>query len=154
MKVKVEGLTEFQKDLLIMAEVRLPRENYKIMRKIGSKARTIVARKARKLVKKQDNTYHKRWKRSKSFYKFGEYGVTVYNSAPHAHLIEYGHKQVLNPPKPNGKGVIPGKGIGEEVGFVQGRFVLEQGIKDFDSSGKMEGMLSDWLDDLLRSGKL
>ncbi|WP_078410284.1 HK97 gp10 family phage protein [Priestia abyssalis] len=135
------GLTEFQKDLLTMAQTKLPKESVKIMRKIGSKARTRVARKARSEVKKVTGNYHKRWKRGKVFKgQNGEWVVRVINSSPHAHLIEDGHRMVTHD--------------GKEVGFVPGKKVLEKGMRDFDDSGQFEDMLSIWLDDMLESGKL
>lgn len=139
--MEMKGLTEFQKDLLEVAQQKLPRETVKIMRKTGSKARTHVARKARRLVKKQTGLYHKKWKRGRVFKgENGEWVVRVYNSAPHAHLIEDGHRQVTKD--------------GKVVGFVRGKKVLDKGMKEFDDSGQFEQMLGDWLDDLLRSGKL
>lgn len=138
--MELKGLTEFQKDLLDVAQQKLPKETNKIMRKVGNKARTRVARKARSLVKKKTGTYHKKWKRGKVFKgKEGEYVVRVYNSAPHAHLIEDGHRMV--------------KG-GQEIGFVKGKKVLEKGMEEFENSGEFEKMLGDWIDDLLRSCKL
>ncbi|MEH6940780.1 HK97 gp10 family phage protein [Bacillus sp. JJ722] len=139
--MKVSGLTEFQKDLLGVAENKLPREMNKVMRKVGSKARTHVARKARRDVKKVTGNYHKKWKRGKVFKgKDGETVVRVINSSPHAHLIEDGHRLVLHD--------------GTEVGFVQGKKVLDNGIKEFENSGQADAIISDWLDDLLDKGKL
>lgn len=139
--MKITGLTEFQRDLLIVAEVNLPRESKQIMRKVGSKARTHVARKARREVKKLTGNYHKKWKRGKVFKGHnGDFVVRVFNSSPHAHLIEDGHRMVTHD--------------GEEVGFVRGRKVLDKGIKQFEESGQMESMVSDWLDDLLKDRKL
>lgn len=139
--MRVTGLTEFQKDLLIVAEASLPRESKKVMRKIGSKARTQVARKARREVKKKTGMYHKKWKRGKVFKGHGgDLVVRVINSSPHAHLIEDGHR-IVTP-------------SGEEKGFVRGRKVLDKGIRQFEASGQMEGMLSVWLDDLLKDRKL
>lgn len=139
--METKGLTEFQKDLLAMAQRKLPKESTKIMRKIGSKARTQVARKARSQVNKVTGNYHKKWKRGKVFKgNEGELVVRVINSSPHAHLIENGHRMVTHD--------------GDEIGFVQGKKVLEKGMKDFDSSGQFESMLSTWLDDLLDGGKL
>lgn len=141
MSMKFEGLSDFQKDLLEVTQRKLPKESTKIMRKIGSKARTQVARKSRKLVKKDTGLYHKKWKRGKVFRgEDGELVVRVINTAPHAHLIEHGHRQVTKD--------------GREVGFVKGKKVLDKGIKDFDDSGQYEEMLSDWLDELLESEKL
>lgn len=139
--MEIKGLTEFQKDLLITAQVKLPKESVKIMRKIGSKARTQVARKARSEVKKVTGNYHKRWKRGKVFKgQNGEWVVRVINSSPHAHLIEDGHRMITRE--------------GKEEGFVPGKKVLEKGMRDFDGSGQFEDMLSGWLDEMLESGKL
>jgi hypothetical protein len=111
------------------------------MRKIGSKARTHVAKKARKTFKKKTGLYNKKWKRGKVFKgENGEYVVRVYNSSPHAHLLEYGHRMVTED--------------GREVGFVQGKKPLEKGMREFDASGTATQMLSDWLDELVRSGRL
>jgi hypothetical protein len=141
MGFEMEGLTEFQEDLLEIAQEKLPKQTNKIMRKIGSKARTQVARLARSTVNKDTGMYHKRFKRGKVFKDDdGQIVVRVYNSAPHAHLIEYGHRQVTKD--------------GEEVGFTPGKHVMVQGMKKFDDSGQFDSMLSDWLDDLLDSGDL
>lgn len=137
----IRGLTEFQRDLLKIAQRELPREIPKIMRKIGSKARTQVARKARSQVNKVTGNYHKKWKRGKVFKgERGETVVRVINSSPHAHLIEDGHRLVTKD--------------GEEIGFVQGKKILEKGMREFEDSGQVGTMLSQWLDDLLEKGKL
>lgn len=139
--MELKGLTDFQKDLLAVAQKKLPKETNKIMRKVGNKARTRVARKARSLVKKKTGTYHKKWKRGKVFKgSRGETVTRVYNSAPHANLIEDGHRLVTKD--------------GREVGYVKGKKVLDKGIKEFDNSGEFENMLGDWVDDMLRSQKL
>lgn len=146
MSLELKGLTEFQKDLLTVAQRKLPKESTKVMRKIGSKARTIVARRARRSVNhdatgSEKSDYHKKWKRGKVFKgENGEWVVRVINSAPHAHLIEDGHRMVTKD--------------GREVGFVPGKKVLDKGMKEFDESGQYEKMLGDWVDELLRSGKL
>lgn len=141
MSLELEGLDDFQRRLLEVAQRRLPKETPKIMRKIGSKARTAIAKEARSKVKKDTGTYHKRFKRGKVFKDpEGKFVVRVFNSSSHAHLIEYGHRQVTK--------------SGQEVGFVTGKKVMKNGIDNFNSSGQVDSMLSDWLDDLLRSGRL
>lgn len=141
MSMELKGLSEFQRDLLEVAQNKLPRESLKVMRKIGSKARTKVAAHARGAVKKDTGMYHKRFKRGKAFKDAdGQFVIRVINSAPHAHLIEYGHRQVTK--------------SGDEVGFVPGKNVMSNGIAKFDGSGEFENMLSQWLDDLLDSGDL
>lgn len=139
--MEMAGLSELQKDLLKVAQQDLPKEIPKIMRKIGNKAKTQVAKKARSRVVDDTGMYNRRWKRGKVFKgDKGETVVRVINSAPHAHLIEYGHRQVTKD--------------GKELGFVLGFHNLEKGMKDFNSSGQFENMLSNWIDDLLRDGKL
>ncbi|MFJ8261411.1 HK97 gp10 family phage protein [Rummeliibacillus sp. NPDC094406] len=141
MSMEIEGLTEFQNDLLDVAKKKLPKESYKVMRKIGSKARTKVARKARTMVKKKTGNYQKGFKRGKAFKDSeGKYVVRVINSQPHAHLIEYGHQQVTKD--------------GRNVGFVPGKNILRNGMAEFDNSGVFEKELLNWLDDLLESGGL
>lgn len=151
--MEMEGLDEFQKDLLSLAQEKLPRETYKIMRKIGSKATTQVRKVARaKINNSQDKLYYKSIKRGKAFKDDTDtFVVRVFSSAPHAHLLEYGHRQVVNPGKGigNGRGVVPGKGIGREVGFVPGQHVFSEGMKNFDDSGQYSNMISEWLDQML-----
>jgi len=137
----LNGLTEFQRDLFNVAQRDLPKKTPQLMRKVGSKARTKVAKKARSLVKKKTGLYHKKWKRGKVFKgRNNEWVVRVYNSSPHAHLIEDGHRMVT---KDN-----------REIGFVPGKKPLEKGMREFEVSGDMEKEVVAWLDKLLRDGKL
>lgn len=139
--MQLNGLNEFQKYLIEIAQKKLPKESPKIMRKIGSKARTAVAKKGRQTVKKKTGLYSKSWKRGKVFIgRNNEFVVRVYNSSPHAHLIEHGHRQVTED--------------GREVGFVQGKKPLEKGMREFEDSGQVEELILDWLDGLLERGRL
>lgn len=141
MSLKLEGLTELQRDLLNVALEDLPKKTPQLMRKVGSKARTNVARKARQLVKKKTGYYHKRWKRGKVFIGHeGEWVVRVFNSSPHAHLLEYGHRIVDK--------------NGNEIGFSRGRYPLAKGMDDFENSNQMEVEVVKWLDKLLKDGNL
>jgi len=142
MSMQMQGLTQFQQDLFDVATKKLPKEAPKLMRKIGSKARTTVAKKARSLVKKKTGMYHKKWKRGKVFIGYrGEIVVRVYNSSPHAHLIEDGHRMVDHE--------------GNETGdFVPGKKPLDKGIREFENSGDVEKETVKWLDELLRKNKL
>lgn len=130
-----------QNDLLRVAQRDLPREMPKVMRKVGSKARTKVAKKARSLVKKKTGLYHKKWKRGKVFRgSNGEWVVRVVNSSPHAHLIEDGHRQVTED--------------GQVIGFVSGKKPLDKGMREFEASGETEEIIGDWIDRLLRDARL
>lgn len=133
-----EGLDEFQKDLLALAQEKLPRESFKIMRKIGNRATTHVRRVARSKVTSKTGNYYKGFKRGKVFKDAdGKIVTRVINSSPHAHLIEDGHRIVTHD--------------GREVGFVPGKNVLADGIRQFDAKRDAEKMLEKWLDEMLDS---
>lgn len=142
MSIQMNGLTDFQRDLFNVATREVPKEAPKLMRKIGSKARATVAKKSRSLVKKKTGMYHKKWKRGKVFVGYrGELVVRVYNSSPHAHLVEDGHRMVDSE--------------GNETGqFVSGKKPLDKGMREFESSGDVEKETVKWLDELLRKNKL
>ena len=142
MSIQMNGLTDFQKDLYDIAMREVPKEAPKLMRKIGSKARTTVAKKSRSLVKKKTGMYHKKWKRGKVFVGYqGELVVRVYNSSPHAHLIEDGHWMVDH----------DGNKTGD---FVHGKKPLDKGMREFEASGDVEKETVKWIDDLLKKKKL
>lgn len=133
--MELKGLTEFQESLLRTSK-NVEKEIPKILRKVGSKGRTVVAKKARQKVKKLTGNYHKKFKRGKVFKgDNGEWVVRVINSAPHAHLIEDGFMH-------------------ENGGFVRGKHVLKDGMAEFEASGVADEMFSDWLDELLESNGL
>ena len=137
--MRLDGLTDFQQDLLNTSK-KVHKEIPKVMRKVGSKARTVVAKKARAKVKKKTGLYHKKWKRGKAFFNGEEFVVRVYNNSSHAHLIEDGHVQKT--------------ADGRTVGFVRGKHVLKDGMQEFESSGVVDEIIGDWLDDLLERNKL
>lgn len=152
--MRIEGLTDLQRDLLNTAQ-QTPKAMKKVMGKVGTKATANARKRSKRDVKKKTGNYHKKWKRGKVFEDREKKIVTrVLNTSPHGHLIEDGHLQVVNPPKPNGKGVIPGKGIGEEVGFVPGKKVLAKSMDEFDSSGQPGKIIGEGLDELLRRNQL
>lgn len=142
MSIQMNGLTDFQRDLFNVATREVPKEAPKLMRKIGSKARSTVAKKSRSLVKKKTGMYHKKLKRGKVFVGYhGELVVRVYNSSPHAHLVEDGHRMVDKE--------------GNETGqFVPGKKPMDKGMREFEASGDVESETIKWLDELLRKNKL
>lgn len=138
MSLELEGLTEFQKDLLEVAQQKLPKESMKMMRKAGNKLNTYAKREARGAVDHTSGTgnYYKGFKRGKVFKDSeGKVVVRAINSAPHAHLIEYGHRLVRG---------------GKEVGFVPGRLIMHAAAQNYDNSGEFEKVISDELDRMLR----
>lgn len=166
--MKIEGLTDFQNDLLSV-EKNAEKVFKKAMQTSGNKLTRLVRKKGKSLVTKQDGLYHKSFKRGKVFIDpEGDITVRALNTAPHAHLLEYGHRKVVNPPKEGenyvtnlgGIGfktlhrVIEGKGIGKEVGFVHGVRVMEKGMKEFEQKREDVQEISKALDKLLSDNKL
>lgn len=137
MSLEFEGLTEFQKDLLEVAQEKLPRETFKMMRKAGNRLTTHARREARSAINHDSGTgnYYKRFKRGKVFKDAeGKIIVRAINSAPHAHLIEYGHRLVRG---------------GKVIGYVPGRLIMSGATKNFDNSGDLERIISSELDRML-----
>jgi hypothetical protein len=118
-EIDLRELEEFEKELEDLQKL-FPRQARQLMGKIGSKARTIVKKKAKLLVRKETGNYLKSIKRGKPWEDktTGEYKVRVYTRAPHGHLIEKGHR-------------IVGKD-GSEHGFKEGSFVFEKAGKEID----------------------
>lgn len=69
-------------------------------------------------VKDKTRSYRKSIKRGKVYAYRGAQAIRVYSSAPHAHLIENGHRMVTHD--------------GREVGFVPGKHVFEKAGKAFE----------------------
>lgn len=116
--VKDDGLTDFQKNLQYLI-TNMPKETKSVLQKVGTKARTIVARQARQIVKKKTGNYHKSFKRGKVWQENdGTYKVRVYNNSPHAHLLENGW-------------MITGKD-GSQHGFKVGYKVMQKSEKELE----------------------
>lgn len=60
--------------------------------------------------------------------------IKMYNTAPHFHLIEKGHKIVTT--------------SGQVIGFVNGRFMVEKSVQELEEEVPAE--LEKWLDDLFK----
>lgn len=118
-KIEIKGLDSFKKELDDLHKL-FPKEAKRLMLRSGSKARSIIAKKARKLVNKQTGNYFKSIKRGKVWVddSTGEYKVRAYSRAPHGHLIEYGHRKVNKD--------------GKEVGFVDGIHVFQKATKEIE----------------------
>lgn len=166
--MRIEGLTDFQNDLLNV-EKNAEKVFKKAMQTSGNKLVREVRKKGKALVTKRDNVYHKKFKRGKVFIDpEGDITVRALNTAPHAHLLEYGHRQVINPPKDGETYVTKiggedfktlnkveeGKGIGQQVGFIRGRKVMEKGAKEFEQKREDIQEISKALDKLLMDNKL
>lgn len=122
---------------LILTSKEASKAQRKFLQKQGNKLKRKTKAKVRALgIKQHTGNYNKRIKRGKVWTEANAnvMSVRVYSNAPHAHLIEKGHEQTVNPGKGkgNGRGVIPGKGIGRKVGEVEGFGVFEKAQEEFE----------------------
>lgn len=116
---KVFDLSELEsygRDMRLVAE-KAPKRQKQFLQKEGTKLRTRTKARARKIGKKTGN-YLKSIKRGKVYDYHGDQAIRVYSYAPHAHLIENGHRMVTHD--------------GREVGFVKGHHVFELAAEDFE----------------------
>lgn len=137
--MRIDGLTDFQNDLLSV-EKNAQKVFKEAMRVSVNKATKHVRKKARALVKKKTGNYHKKFKRGKVFIDpSGDIVARVLNTSPHGHLIEDGHRQIVD---------------GQEVGFVAGKKVMQKGMREFESSHEDVKEISNALDKLLERNRL
>lgn len=117
-------LTKFQRELIDIAQKKMPKESKTFLRTQGKKLRkeTLAAAKSSGIKKKTGNLY-KGIKTGKvyTFKSNGGLSIRVYGGNPgyHIHLLEYGHRQVTKD--------------GKEVGFVKGKKFFEKAAKQFES---------------------
>lgn len=131
------GINAFTGQLLQMAEVQFPKDARRFMQQEGNKLRRVTAAKARQLVKRKTGNYLKGIKRGKVYkYQGEELAVRVFDSSPHAHLIEHGHRQVTKD--------------GREVGFVRGQKVFEKSRRDFADNFAQD--CEEFVDQMLAKG--
>ena len=124
-------LASYGKDMRRIAEEN-PKKQRQFLQKEGNKLRSRTKAQARKLGKKTGN-YLKSIKRGKVYDYQGAQAVRVYSYAPHAHLIEDGHRMVTHD--------------GREVGFVKGHHVFEVAAEGFEPEFYTD--LDDMLDEEL-----
>ena len=109
-------LSQYAKDLELAAK-NTPKVTKSFLRKEGSKLLRQTKKDASS-VKNKTGKYRKSIKRGKVYDYLGAQAIRVYSNAPHAHLIENGHRMVTRD--------------GREVGFVPGKHVFEKAGKAFE----------------------
>lgn len=133
--IDLSELDEFT-DRLIQSSKEAKKTQRRLLQQQGNKLKRKTKAQARVSgIKTKTGNYMKGIKRGKVWSsRNGAQSVRVYSGAPHAHLIEEGHDQVVNPGKGkgNGRGVRPGKGIGRTVGHVEGREVFLKAGEAFE----------------------
>lgn len=130
-------LDEFSSQMLDLATRKMPREIRQFMRAEGTKLRRMTVSTARRETKKRTGSYIKGIKRGKVYlYEGDTLAIRVYNSSPHAHLIEDGHRQVTKD--------------GRAVGFVRGKRVFKKAQQAFESEFTNDCL--EFVDELLDKG--
>ena len=129
-------LSDFQKDLLNLAKNTMPSETKKFMKKEAGKLARKAKAVAKRETKKKTGNYIKGFKAGKVYYFGGDLCCRAYNSAPHAHLVEYGHKKLS-------------KG-GKDLGFTPGKYPLKKASDSFEN--EFAGDLETFIDDVLDKG--
>lgn len=94
-----------EKDLQTMADKIGGKETKNFLKKQGKKFQKKTQTLARRLVKERAGNYIKGIKNGKVYVYDGSFATRVYASAPHAQLIEYGHRAVAKGGKYTGKDV-------------------------------------------------
>lgn len=111
-----------------------PKETEKFMKQEARDLRKRMLAYAKTKVKKVTGNYFKGFKPGKKVYKWSDadYNVRVYNSAPHAHLIEYGHRAMF---------------WGRSSGWVPGKHIMENAMQQFapEFENHIENDLADFI---------
>lgn len=133
-------LSEFNASMLRMVEKDFPNEAKKFMQRAGNALTKDMRQNYRRLTKRKTGNLIRGLSRGRAYFYAGdEYQIRVKNKAPHAHLIEHGHRVVGHKPNMTFKGK-----------YVKGRHVAGMSANQF---GKKYVELADkFVDDLLERG--
>ena len=134
-------LTEFQKDVMKSANDRFPKQARNFMQRAGNAlAKSVRAGYSAKTKRKTGNL-RKGVKRGPAYkWNGNEWQVRVYNRAPHAHLLEYGHRFRT----------IKRRGWKFTGQYVKGRHVVGAAAEAFP--GTFNRMCEDFVDKFLQEG--
>lgn len=132
----ISQLTDFEQELINLANDTMPKESKKFLRNEGTKLRKGTLAKAKGKVKKVTGAYFKSIKRGKVYDYDGSLSIRCYSSAPHGHLIEYGHRIVNKD--------------GEEVAWKDGYYVFEEAEEEFQPTYFSD--CETFIDDVLEKG--
>lgn len=132
---KLSGFDEFEKTLVNMIEVKYPEEVKKILYELADdlKAEAVKRTPVGTEKKAKSKRLANRWRVGRVRKEKGDFYIEVYNNAPHAHLIEDGHR-------------IVGKD-GSDHGWWEGRHMLLISTKQLEE--RLEPRLQAWLNEML-----
>lgn len=125
-------LSDFTKELVILANDTMPKETTKFLNKQGGQLRTQVLKVAKQDVKTKTGNYLKGLRKGKVYKYLGdELSIRVYGGAPHTHLIELGHKN-------------------KDGSFTSGKYVFKKAYENFKD--KYVNNLENFVDEMLNKG--
>ena len=110
-----------------------PKKSVSFLKKQGTKLKRETSKVAKRRVRKDSGFYHQSIKRGKVYTYNGAFSIRCYSSAPHAHLLEKGHRMVTHG--------------GRMVGFVPGVHVFETAGRTFKP--KFEEACEDFVDEVM-----
>ena len=114
-----------------------PKKSVSFLKKQGTKLKRETSKVAKQRVRKgsgsKERSYHQSIKRGKVYTYNGAFSIRCYSSAPHAHLLEKGHRMVTHG--------------GRMVGFVPGMHVFETAGRTFKP--KFEEACGDFVDEVM-----
>lgn len=133
--IDTSDIDDWAKTLLEYASSDMPKKSKKFMQNEGNKLKKMTLTKAKSLTKKKTGNYYKGIKRGKVYHyrDKNNNSVRVYGGSSHAHLIEYGHRQIVDE---------------KEVGFVEGKHVFEKAKNEFESEFNSD--CEDFAEDILK----
>ena len=140
-EIDFHELTEFQKDVLKSANNRFPKQARNFMQRVGNALKSSIMAGYKAKTNRKTGNLRKGLKRGKSYkYNGNEWQVRVYNKAPHAHLLEYGHKFRT----------IKRRGWKYTGQYVAGRHVVGAAAEAFP--GTFNRMCEEFVDKFLQEG--
>lgn len=135
-----DELSDVKKDILRSISKAYPKESDKFLKDEAKKLLKVSKKVAKKEVgtskgiKKNwdaNKSYHKKFKVGKKYKYDTDDCIRVYNSSPHAHLIEYGHRQIAR----GQARATTREGRKNDTrpvkGFVLGKYVFDEAQLDF-----------------------
>ena len=130
-------LDEFNKETLALINDTYPKEAKKFISRAGNAFRADVKRGYRSQTKRKTGNLLRGVTRGRAYVYDGDnYQVRVYSKAPHAPLIERGHKLVYYGHQTNK--------------FVPGKYTVGKAVLDFND--KFADLANKFVDDLLKGG--
>lgn len=122
----IHELDDFTKDMLELAEKKLPRETKSFVKKQATQLKTASKNKAKGMgITDEKGNFYNGFKAGKVYKYNGDLSCRAYNGSPVAHLLENGHLMVGHKP---GKGDLVLKYGGT---FVPGYHFMEKAYQEF-----------------------